>query len=229
MSEFEYTDVSSESSGDEEFIYASCKKKIKTSDINILRILKELRLYYSNLFTDSFYLIDSFVKSEQLTYDSFLKQFDAMNFHQIYAKSKNEVKQASVAPHHYITTTQDALAVVSKFLRSHSKGAQIGALYLLYTLYKTQPLKTYMINVKMEPKDYADIKKLVDKCLNEGLLHPAYCFYSLDVKRKITITAATINPCLEVIIFKHLQIGFKINLNVYLFNLIMFLGQLSKT
>lgn len=228
MSEFEYSDVSSDSSDDED-IYASCKKKIKTSDINILRILKELRLYYSNLFVDSFYLIDSFVKSKQLTYDSFLKQFDAMNFHQIYAKSKNEVKHVSVAPHHYITTTQDALAVVSKFLRSRSKEAQIGALYLLYTLYKTQPLKTYMINVKMEPKDYANIKKLVDGYLNEGLLHPAYCFYSLDIKKKITISAATISPCLEVIIFKYLQIDFKIILNVCLFNLIMFAGQLSKT
>lgn len=214
MSEFEYNSEDiGESSDSEDEIITRLPTVKKKPDISNVRILKELRLYYSNLFADSFYLIDSFIKSKQLTYDSFLRQFDAMNFHQIYAKTKGEVQQVTVSPHHYITTTQDALAIASKFLRSRSKKARIGAVYLLYTLYKTQPLKRYSLNIKMEPKDYAATKELVDMCFNEGLLHPAYCFHSLDLKKKITISAATITPCLEVN-FSHIQFD---SLNKFLF------------
>lgn len=198
MSEFEFSDCSSDdsSSGFDDVIFQKSKNKNKKQDL--IKVKRELNLYYSNLFIDSFNLIDLFVKSKNFTYNSFLEQFSAVYYHQIYAKSKKKVKQAHVAPHHYITTTQDALAVASKFLRSHSKEARIGAFYLLYTLYKTQPLKTYLINIKMEPNDYRNTKELVDKCLMEGLLHPAFCFYDLDIKKKIIITAASINPCLEV-------------------------------
>lgn len=193
MSDFEYTDLSDDGSDDENPVIPS-KSKLD----NPYKVSKELRLHYASLFIDSFNLIDSFVKSKKLSYDSFLEHFDSMKFHQIYAKAKKDVKQKYVSPHHYISTTQDALAVASKFLRSHSREARIGAVYLLYTLHKTQPLKPYPINVKMEPKDYNSTKELVDKCLNEGLLHPAYCFYDLDMRRKITLTASSVIPCLEV-------------------------------
>lgn len=196
MSDFEYTDLSSEDSGDEEIIVSHCKQK-KIPEC-VLKMSRELRLHYSNLFIDSFTLIDLFVKSKILTYEAFLVHFDTMKFHQIYAKPNKDIKRITVAPHHYITTTQDALAVASKFLRSRSKNARIGAIYLLYTLYKTQPLKHYPINIKLEPKDYHNTKNLVDRCLFEGILHPSYCFYDLDFKKNITITACAVNPCLEV-------------------------------
>lgn len=198
MSEFEFNGFDSDS-GEDIVINVDCQlEKKKISNLQVTKVSKELRLYYSNLFIDSFYLIDLFVKSKQFSYDSFLKYFDAVNFHQIYAKNKGEVKNLTVTPHHYITTTQDAFAVASKFLRSHSKEARIGAVYLLHSLYKTQPLKTYPINIKLEPQDYNSTKELVDSCLKDGLTHPAYCFYDLDTRRKITISAAAINPCLEV-------------------------------
>lgn len=197
MSEFEYSNLSSDNSSDEELVTQVFTQK-KKPDINTIKVRKELQLHYSNLFIDSFTLIDLFVKSKKLTYNSFLEYFESTNFHQIYTKHKFESKHVSVSPHHFITTTQDALAVASKFLRSHSREARIGAVYLLFTLYRTQPLKTYLINVKMEPKDYHNTKELVKEYLNEGLTHPAYCFYDLDIKRRITITASTVNPCLEV-------------------------------
>lgn len=199
MSEFEFSSLSSDSSSEDEILPSTSKTKHRTkSDLKTIKVSKELRLYYSSLFIDSFSLIDLFIKTKQLGYDSFLKCFDAVHFHQIYAKNKGEVKNMSVTPHHYITTTQDALAVAAKFLRSHSKEARIGAVYLLYSLHKTQPLKTYPINIKLEPKDYKNTKELVEKYLYEGLMHPAYCFYDLDTRKKITITAAVVNPCLEV-------------------------------
>lgn len=196
MSDFDYTDLSSEDSSDDEIIVSQCKQK-KNSE-NVIKVSKEFRLYYSNLFIDSFTLIDMFVKGKILSYNAFLVHFDSMKFHQIYAKPNKDIKRITVAPHHYITTTQDALAVASKFLRSRSRNARIGAVYLLYTLYKTQPLKQYSINIKMEPKDYYNTKDLVDKCLFEGILHPSYCFYDLDLKKHISITACAVNPCLEV-------------------------------
>lgn len=197
MSEFEFSSLSSSDSDDDEIMNLSPKDKNKPV-INCIKVARELHLYYSNLFVDSFSLIDLFVKSKILTYESFLKYFDSTNFHQIYAKPKPDVKQLHVSPHHYITTTQDVFAVSTKFLRSHSREARIGAVYLLYTLFQTQPLKSYLINIKMEPIDYNNTKQLVEECFNQGLLHPAYCFYDLDIKKRITITATAINPCLEV-------------------------------
>lgn len=197
MSDFEYSNLSSDNSSDEEVVTQVFTQK-KKPDKNSIKVSRELQLHYSNLFIDSFTLIDLFVKSKTLTYNSFLEHFGSTKFHQIYAKRKYELKHPSVSPHHFITTTQDALAVASKFLRSHSKKARIGAVYLLFTLYRTQPLKTYLINVKMEPEDYHNTKELVNKYLNEGITHPAYCFYDLDIKRQITITANAVNPCLEV-------------------------------
>lgn len=197
MSAFEYSDLSSDDNNDEEGVVLD--KKIKRSEI-ISRFTKELRLYYSNLFIDCFNLIDLFVKSKKLTYDSFLVHFDSIKFHQIYAdtKKKKAANQLYVSPHHYISTAQDALAIASKFLRSRSKEARIGAVYLLYTLHKTQPLKTYLVRIKMEPKDYKNTKELVDTCLNQGLVHPAYYFYDLDIRKQIVICANAVSPSLEV-------------------------------
>lgn len=201
MSEFEYSsdDSDGESSDDEDdVVLRRCATTRKKPNIHTVRVLRELRLYYSNVFADSFYLIDSFVKSKRLTYDSFMRQFDAAKFHQIFSNTASEVQNVTVSPHHFITTAQDALAVASKFLRSRSKSARIGAIYLLYTLWKTQPLKIYPLNVKMESRDYVAAKELVRKCLDEGLLHPAFCFHSLASQKKITITSAVVNPCMEV-------------------------------
>lgn len=211
MSEFEFNSMSSDSSVDDEVVRVPTKNNKPNN--HIMKISKELHLHYSNLFIDSFCLIDMFVKSQILTYESFLGFFDSTNFHQIYAKPNRDIKQLSVSPHHYITITQDIFAVSTKFLRSQSREARIGAVYLLYTLYKTQPLKSYLINIKMEPIDYNNTKKLVEECFNEGLLHPAYCFYDLDIKKRITITATAVNPCLEVSFFKYFLI--KINFVYY--------------
>ncbi|VVC26576.1 Hypothetical protein CINCED_3A011717 [Cinara cedri] len=196
MSEFEYSDLSSDDDFSAEAVFGVRKIKFETT----ARITRELRLHYSNLFIDSFNLIDLFVKSKKFTYDSFLECFDTSQYHQIYymlQKKKQKVGQNFVSPHHYISTTQDALAIASKFLRSSSKEARIGAVYLLYTLYKTQPLKTYIVKIKMEPLDYNNTKKLVDECLNEGLVHPAYYFYDLDIKKQIIICSNAVSPCLE--------------------------------
>ncbi|XP_026805383.1 uncharacterized protein LOC113548615 [Rhopalosiphum maidis] len=198
MSEFEYTSTSSneEYSDEEEFVFPISSRQ-KKSTLNNIKVTKELRTHYSNLFIDSFSLIDLFIKSKTLKYSSFLESFSSTRFHEIYAKPNREGKHTYVSPHHYITTTQDCLAVASKFLRSKSKEARIGAVYLLYTIHKTQPFKQYLINIKMVPKDYFNTKELVNNYLNEGLTDPSYCFYQLDIKRKITITATAINPCLE--------------------------------
>lgn len=196
MSEFEFNCMSSDSNIDSEDDIR--QTRIHKSNKQLLKVSKELNLRYSYLFTDSFNLIDLFVKSKILTYESFLEYFNSTNIHQIYARSTKKEKQVFVTPHHYITTTQDILTVATKFLQSQSREARIGAVYLLYTMYKTQPLQVYLINIKMEPITYKNTKKLVDECFNEGLVHPAYCFYYLDIKKMITITAATISPCLEV-------------------------------
>lgn len=199
MSEFEYSELSNDD--DDDFDDKNVFHKKKTRFETTSRITKELRLFYSNLFIDSFNLIDLFVKSKKLTYESFLGYFDSFKFHEIYAfpKKKNKKRmQLYVSPHQYISITQDAFAVASKFLRSSSREAQIGAIYLLYTLHKTQPLKTYLIRIKMEPKDYNNIKKMVDTCLNQGLEHPAYCFYNLDIRKQIVICANAVSPSLEV-------------------------------
>lgn len=204
MTDFEYSNLSS--SDDEEEVVCVLSKRNHNRFNNIVKVSKELRLHYSNLFIDSFNLIDLFIKSKVFTYNSFLNVFNSTHFHQIYAKPKKKEKQIYVSPHHFITIAQDSLAVASKFLRSASQEARIGAVYLVYTLYKTQPLKMYLIKVKLTPEDYLNTKHLVDKCLNEGLPHPAYCFYDLDIKKKIKITVTAINPCLEVS-----QFGFLIN------------------
>jgi len=197
MSDFDYSSLSSDSSGEEEVIVTSLKKK-KPRDMHIIKVSKELRLYYSRLFMDCAGLIDLFVKSKSWTYGSFLDIFTNMRFHQIYAKPKSKIQKRYVSPHHYITTTQDAIGVASKFLRSRSKKARIGTVYLLYILYDTQPLiSAYPINIKMKPDDFRNTQELVDECLNEGLAYPAYCFYEMDMKKRITITANTINMCLE--------------------------------
>ncbi|XP_025406481.1 uncharacterized protein LOC112680563 isoform X2 [Sipha flava] len=194
MTDFEYSNLSSD---DEEEVLCVFPKKKRYRQITAGKVSKELRLHYSNLFIDSFNLIDLFIKSKVLTYNSFLNIFSSTHFHQIYAKPKKKETQVYVSPHHYITIAEDSLAVASKFLRSNSREARIGAVYLVYTLYKTQPLKSYLINVKLTPEDYLNTKHLVDTYLNEGLPHPAYCFYDLDIKKKIKITVNAINPCLE--------------------------------
>ncbi|XP_025195337.1 uncharacterized protein LOC112594647 [Melanaphis sacchari] len=198
MSEFEYSSSSSneENSDEEEMVFPITSRQ-KKSALNNVKVSKELRTHYSNLFIDSFSLIDMFIKCKTLKYSSFLESFSSSKFHEIYAKPNREGKHTFVSPHYYITTTQDCLAVASKFLRSKSTEARIGAVYLLYTIYKTQPFKQYLVNIKMVPKDYYNTKELVNNYLNEGLLDPSYCFYQLDIKRKITITATAINPCLE--------------------------------
>lgn len=195
MTDFEYSNLSTD---DDEDILSDLPKKKPINQVTAMKVSKELRLHYSNLFIDSFNLIDLFIKSKVLTYNSFLEFFTSTHFHQIYSNPKNKEKQAYVSPHHYITIAQDALAVASKFLRSASREARIGAVYLLYSLYRTQPLKLYLINVKLTPEDYLNTKYLVDSCLLDGLPHPAYCFYDMDLKKKIKITATAINPCLEV-------------------------------
>jgi len=198
MSEFEYTNSSSEESSEAEDLVFPITSQQKNHAQNAIKVSRELRTYYSNLFIDSFNLIDLFIKSKTLTYCSFLEHFNSTKFHEIYAKYNRENKLTYVTPHHYITTTQDSLAVATKFLRSKSREARIGAVYLLYTINRTQPFTHYMIDIKMVRKDYFNTKELVNSCLNEGLRDPAYCFYQLDIKRKITITATAINPCLEV-------------------------------
>lgn len=60
MSVYEYSDMSSEDSFDEERVLRRFKKKT-TSQIS-----KELNLYYSNLFMDTFNLIDLFVKKQNI-------------------------------------------------------------------------------------------------------------------------------------------------------------------
>lgn len=202
MSDFEYSSLSSDS--DEEIV-AYKKAKNNTDCNNLLKIPRELRLYYSRLFIDTAGLIDLFVKSNRLTFDSFLDVFDFTNFHQIYAKVRTELKHVNLSPHHYITITQDALGVVSKFLCSRSREARIGAVYLLYVLYMTQPLLiTYPVSIKMRPQDFKATQELVDECLNKGLPYPAYCFYELNLKKKITIAATTVDVCLEVSHLKYL-------------------------
>ncbi|XP_050441977.1 uncharacterized protein LOC126846528 [Adelges cooleyi] len=194
MSEFEYTESSgNDSSSDEDIPIIPIKGKID----NTAKISKELHLCYSNLFIDCFNVLDTFVKSRVLTYSSFLNTFISTNFHHIYAKRKGNQKNLFISPHHYIMIAQESLAAASKFLRSKCKDVRIGAVYLLYTIYKTQPLKQYQLNVKMKPIDYKATIELVKQCTNEGLLYPAFCFYELDYKRKITITVSTISPCLE--------------------------------
>lgn len=86
MTEFEYSDLSSEDSFDGEPVLKRLKKKT-TSNIS-----KDLNLYYSNLFIDTLYLIDLFVKSKIFTYDLFLVYFDSVKFHQIYSSSKKNKK-----------------------------------------------------------------------------------------------------------------------------------------
>lgn len=200
MSEFEYSSSSSsnENTDEEDLVFPFSIKQNKNIHLHKNKVSKELRLHYSNLFIDTLNLIDLFVKSKKLTYSSFLEIFGSQKFHEIYIKPNREGKHANVSPHHYITITQDSLAVATKFLRSKSREAQIGAVYLLYTMHKTQAFKHYQINIKMVPLDYFNTKELVNNCLNEGLLDPAYCFYKLDMKRNITITATVVNPCLEV-------------------------------
>ncbi|XP_050548610.1 uncharacterized protein LOC126910254 [Daktulosphaira vitifoliae] len=195
MSEFEFTESSGNenSSDDDDFPIIAVKRKID----NTVKVVKELRLFYSNLFIDCFNLIDNFVKGQNLTFMAFLEVFESFNFHYIYAKPKKEIKNLYVSPHHYIMMAQDAMSAAAKFLRSKSKKARIGAFYLLYTLYKTQPLKPYLLNIKMDPYDFNETKKLVNEYMDLGELHPAYCFYELELKRKITITADTTSPCLE--------------------------------
>lgn len=201
MSDFEYSSLSSSSSSEEDVIVFNRRKK-KPRDMNMIKVCKELRLYYSRLFMDCAELIDLFVKNNSWAYGSFLDIFNDMHFHQIYAKPKPEIQKRYVSPHHYITTTQDAIGVASKFLRSRSKKARIGTVYLLYILYETQPLiSAYPINIKMKPVDFKNTQELVNECFNEGLVYPAYCFYELDMKNRITITANTINMCLEVSVF----------------------------
>ncbi|XP_016660514.1 uncharacterized protein LOC100160693 [Acyrthosiphon pisum] len=197
MSEFEYSSSSNEeSSEDEELVFPITSKQKKYAH-NAIKVSRELRTYYSNLFIDSYNLIDLFIKKKTLTYSSFLEVFNSSMFHEIYAKPNREKKHTYLAPHHYITTTQDSLAVATKFLRSKSRQARIGAVYLLYTINVTQPFKRYLIDIKMVRKDYFNTKELVHSCFNEGLRDPSFCFYRLDISRKITITATVINPCLE--------------------------------
>lgn len=222
MSEFEYTSSNEESSEEEQMVFPFSYKYNKCTR-NPIKVSRELRAYYSNLFIDSFNLIDLFIKSKTLTYCSFLEHFNSTKFHEIYAKYNREKKLTNVSPHHYITTTQDCLAVATKFLRSKSREARIGAVYLLYTIYRTQPFTQYMIDIKMVRKDYLNTKELVNSCLNEGLRDPAYCFYQLDIKRKITITATAINPCLEVST-EHLHPYLVVQKNLNLFNSIIFAG-----
>jgi len=202
MSEFEYSSSSNEDS-DEELIFPIISRR-KKDTFNTKKVLKELRLRYSNLFIDSVNLIDMFIKSKTLTYSSFLENFSSMKFHEVYSKPCKDGKHTYLSPHHYITTTQDCLAVATKFLRSKTREARIGAVYLLFTIYKTQPFKQYLINIKMEPKDYNNTKELVNNCLNEGLVDPAYSFHLLNIRKKITLTATVINPCLEVSPLEHL-------------------------
>lgn len=198
MSEFEYTSSSNDESSEYEEVVFPIPAKQKKYANNAIKVSRELRTFYSNLFIDSFNLIDLFIKSKTLTYCSFLELFSSTKFHEIYAKHNREKNHHTyLAPHHFIVTTQDSLAVASKFLRSKSREARIGAVYLLYTINRTQPFKHYLINIKMVSKDYFNTKELVNSCFNEGLRDPAYCFYQLDIKRKITITATAINPCLE--------------------------------
>ncbi|KAL4143918.1 hypothetical protein QTP88_006171 [Uroleucon formosanum] len=197
MSEFDYTSSSNEeNSEDEELVFPFTFKQNKYAH-NAIKVSRELRTYYSNLFIDSFNLIDLFIKKKKLTYRSFLELFNSSKFHEIYAKHNRENKHTYLSPHHYITTTQDSLAVATKFLRSKSREARIGAVYLLYTIHTTQPFKQYLIDIKMVRKDFYDTKELVHSCFNEGLRDPSFCFYRLDIRRKIIITATAINPCLE--------------------------------
>jgi len=227
MSEFEYTSSSNEeSSEDEELVFPLTFKQKKYTH-NAIKVSRELRTYYSNLFIDSFNLIDLFIKKKKLTYISFLELFDSSKFHEIYAKHNRKNKHTYLAPHHYITTTQDSLAVATKFLRSKLREARIGAVYLLYTIHTTQPFKQYLIDIKMVRKDYFNTKELVHSCLNEGLRDPSFCFYRLDIRRKIIITATAINPCLEVsLLMSDVLCLAQRNLN--LFNSNILAGQLSK-
>lgn len=198
MSEFEYSSSSNkESSEDEELVFPIPSKQKKYSH-NAIKVSRELRTYYSNLFIDSYNLIDLFIKKKTLLYRSFLELFNSSKFHEIYAKLNRENKHTYLAPHHYITTAQDSLAVATKFLRSKSREARIGAVYLLYTMYVSQPFNQYLVNIKMERKDYFNTIELVHNCFNEGLRDPSFCFYRLDNSRRITVAATVINPCLEV-------------------------------
>lgn len=165
-------------------------------------VSKELNLRYSKMFIDCFNLIYLFVQDKRITYKSFLEHFENTKLHHIYMKpSKRDIMLATVTPHHYITIAQDVLAATSKFLRSDSKKVKIGAVYLLYTMYRTQPMKRYLVNIKMKPEDYKSTKEFVVSCLKENIPDPAYYFYKLDVLKKITITASITNPCLEVSFF----------------------------
>lgn len=194
MSEFEHSNTESDEDDTEVFTIKDVP--------NMTKLSRELNLRYSQIFIDSFELIDLFVKDKRFTYHSFLEHFENNEFHRIYMKqAQKNLRQMHVHPHHYISVTQDALVVASKFLRSRSKKARIGAVYLLYTLYKTQPLKRYIMNISMTPEDYNRTKDLVDSCLKENIPQPAYCFCELDMRRAITITASTTNPCLEVSFF----------------------------
>jgi len=225
MSDFEYSSLSSDSSGDEVIVQSDKTKKNPNS--KIVKVSKELCMHYSAMFIDTARLIDLFVKSENWTLRSFLEVFNRLHFHHIYAKLNTDEKQNTTTPHHFITITEDALGVAAKFLRSRSKKARVGAVYLLYILYKTQPLiTTYPINIKMKPDDFKNTNELVDECLNEGLAFPAYCFYELDMKKQITISANTINVCLEASRFWSISL-----LRDWVdesFNLIMFAGELPE-
>jgi len=227
MSEFEYTSSSNkESSEDEELVFPITSKQRKYAH-NAIKVSRELRTYYSNLFIDSFSLIDLFIKKKTLTYESFLELFNSSKFHEIYATSKKK-KTTYLTPHHYITTTQDSIAVATKFLRSKSREARIGAVYLLYTINMTQPFKQYLIDIKMVRKDYFNTIELVHSCFNEGLKDPSFCFYRLDTTRKIIITATVINPCLEVSLLTPASV-FGSTKPIHLFISNILAGQLSKS
>ncbi|CAH1720474.1 unnamed protein product [Aphis gossypii] len=137
MSEFEYSSTGNEDESDEEeFVFPIPSTTQNKTTLNNIKVSKELSSHYSNLFIDSFSLIDLFIKSKTLMYSSFLESFSSTKFHEIYAKPNRGGKHTYVSPRHYITTTQNCLAVASKFLRSKSKEARIGAVYLLYTRIK---------------------------------------------------------------------------------------------
>lgn len=225
MSEFEYSSSSNEESSEDDEVVFPITYKQKKYAHNAIKVSRELRTYYSNLFIDSYNLIDLFIKKKTLLYSSFLEVFSSSKFHEIYAKPNREKKHTFLAPHHYITTSQDSHAVATKFLRSKSREARIGAVYLLYTINVTQPFKQYLINIKMVPIDYFNTKELVHSCFNEGLRDPAFCFYRLETRRKITVAATAINPCLEVSLLKASVFGSK---NLNLFNSNILTGQLSK-
>ncbi|XP_025094340.1 snRNA-activating protein complex subunit 1-like isoform X2 [Pomacea canaliculata] len=141
--------------------------------------------------TDFEKLLTSFVQTDSVRYEAFAKLWRERKFSLIYAgrQSEREVKEF----------VEEAMKIaVHMFLAPYGFQARVGALYLLYGLYYTQPcvprvqirmrpdawLQTAALKKEIEKQNHYDTGYILNKLLADGAFH--FCAFANDSATRYT-------------------------------------------